>query len=85
VVIAGVAQVINGDREYKLEEGQSTYVPQGTVHRLSNPGIELLEIIEVQTGIYVGEDDIVRFNDLYGRALAEPVISLTEAARVTSA
>jgi mannose-1-phosphate guanylyltransferase/mannose-6-phosphate isomerase len=85
VVIAGVAQVVTGDKEYKLEMGQSTYVPRGTLHRLSNPGAELLEIIEVQTGTYVGEDDIVRFDDLYGRVLAEPISSLTEEARETLA
>ena len=67
VVVTGVAQVINGELECRLEVGQSTYVPHGTVHRLSNPGTEVLEIIEVQTGSYLGEDDIVRFNDLYQR------------------
>jgi len=67
VVVTGVAQVTNGDLECRLQVGQSTYVPQGTIHRLANPGAELLEIIEVQTGSYLGEDDIVRLDDLYQR------------------
>ena len=50
-----------------LNEDQSTYIPLGTVHRLENPGVIPLEIIEVQTGSYLGEDDIVRFEDIYGR------------------
>lgn len=68
VVVTGVAHVTNGDREFRLQVGQSTYVPQETRHRLANPGVEVLEIIEVQTGSYLGEDDIVRFEDLYHRA-----------------
>jgi mannose-1-phosphate guanylyltransferase/mannose-6-phosphate isomerase len=67
VVVRGVAQITNGDLEGQLHVGQSSYVPQETIHRLSNPGSELLEIIEVQTGSYLGEDDIVRFADLYQR------------------
>ena len=67
VVVRGVAQATNGDQEYLLQPNQSTYIPAGTKHRLANPGAEPLEIIEVQTGPYVGEDDIVRFTDLYGR------------------
>ena len=67
VVVTGVAQVTNGDLECRLQVGQSTYVPQGTIHRLANPGAELLEIIEVQTGSYLGEDDIIRLDDLYQR------------------
>lgn len=67
VVVSGVAQVTNGDQEFVLRANQSTYVPQGTKHRLANPGTEPLEIIEVQTGSYLGEDDIVRFADLYKR------------------
>ena len=73
VVVTGVAQVINGELECRLDVGQSTYVPHGTVHRLSNPGTEVLEIIEVQTGSYLGEDDIVRFDDLYQRGSPEAV------------
>jgi mannose-1-phosphate guanylyltransferase/mannose-6-phosphate isomerase len=67
VVVRGEAHVINGDREVFLQASQSTYIPAGTKHRLANPGLEPLEIIEVQTGPYLGEDDIVRFADLYGR------------------
>lgn len=67
VVVAGVAQVTNGELECRLEVGQCTYVPRLTRHRLANPGLKLLEIIEVQIGSYLGEDDIVRFDDLYHR------------------
>jgi mannose-1-phosphate guanylyltransferase/mannose-6-phosphate isomerase len=67
VVVAGVAQVTNGEQECQLHVGQSTNIPQGTIHRLSNLGSELLEVIEVQTGSYLGEDDIVRLADLYHR------------------
>lgn len=67
VVVHGVAQIVNGDLHCQLLIGQSTYIPKGTVHRLSNPGPDSLEIIEVQTGSYLGEDDIVRFADLYQR------------------
>lgn len=62
VVVQGTAQVINGDREFSLVANQSTYIPKGTIHRLTNPGPELLEVIEVQTGSYFGEDDIVRYS-----------------------
>ena len=65
--MTGVAQVTNGELECRLEVGQSTYVPPLTRHRLANPGPETLEIIEVQTGSYLGEDDITRFDDLYHR------------------
>jgi mannose-1-phosphate guanylyltransferase len=67
IVVRGTASVICGDREFLLSENQSTYIPVGTQHRLSNPGKVPLELIEVQVGTYLGEDDIVRFNDLYGR------------------
>ena len=67
VVVAGVAHVTNGDQEFILRANQSTYVPQETKHRLVNPGTEPLEIIEVQTGSYLGEDDIIRFADRYQR------------------
>lgn len=67
VVVTGIAQVTNGSQTFFLQVGQSTYVPQGTIHRLANPGAEPLEIIEVQTGSYLGEDDIVRFDDFYRR------------------
>jgi mannose-1-phosphate guanylyltransferase/mannose-6-phosphate isomerase len=61
VVVAGSARVTNGNAKCELHVGQSTYVSRETVHRLENPGLDLLEIIEVQTGSYLGEDDIVRF------------------------
>ncbi|MES2510091.1 MAG: mannose-1-phosphate guanylyltransferase/mannose-6-phosphate isomerase [Pseudomonadota bacterium] len=67
VVVSGVAEVINGDKRMILKENQSTYIPQGQTHRLTNPGTGPLEIIEVQTGSYLGEDDIVRIEDTYGR------------------
>ena len=69
VVIKGVAEITNGDQILTLTENQSTYIPPGTLHRLSNPGEMPLEIIEVQSGSYVGEDDIVRVEDSYGRVL----------------
>jgi mannose-1-phosphate guanylyltransferase/mannose-6-phosphate isomerase len=68
VVVSGTAQVTCGDRKMLLSENQSTYIPLGEVHRLSNPGTIPLEIIEVQSGSYLGEDDIVRLDDVYGRA-----------------
>ncbi len=67
VVVTGTAKVINGDEEILLHENQSTYIPAGTMHRLENPGVISLELIEVQNGSYLGEDDIVRFEDVYGR------------------
>ena len=67
VVIKGVAEITNGDQVITLTENQSTYIPPGVLHRLSNLGNGQLEIIEVQSGSYVGEDDIVRFQDAYGR------------------
>ena len=67
IVVKGVAEITNGDQVITLTENQSTYIPQGQTHRLANPGLEPLEIIEVQSGSYLGEDDIVRFEDSYGR------------------
>ena len=67
VVVSGTAEVTNGDQVLLLTENQSTYIPLGQVHRLANPGKLPLEIIEVQSGSYLGEDDIVRFEDHYGR------------------
>jgi mannose-1-phosphate guanylyltransferase / mannose-6-phosphate isomerase len=67
IVVSGTAEVTNGDRVIMLTENQSTYIPLGTTHRLANPGKVPLEIIEVQSGSYLGEDDIVRFEDTYGR------------------
>ncbi|WP_422409256.1 MULTISPECIES: mannose-1-phosphate guanylyltransferase/mannose-6-phosphate isomerase [unclassified Endozoicomonas] len=68
IVVKGTALVTNGDQEILLTENQSTYIPIGVVHRLENPGKFDLELIEVQSGGYLGEDDIVRFEDTYGRA-----------------
>lgn len=67
VVVRGTAKITNGDKELLLTEDQSTYIPVGEVHRLENPGCIPLELIEIQTGSYLGEDDIVRFDDVYGR------------------
>lgn len=67
IIVSGTAEVTNGDRKMLLTENQSTYIALGKSHRLSNPGKMPLEIIEVQTGSYLGEDDIVRFDDTYGR------------------
>lgn len=67
VVVSGIAKVIIGEKEILLHENQSTYIPEGTRHRLENPGVIPLELIEVQIGSYLGEDDIVRFDDVYGR------------------
>ena len=67
VVVSGTAEVTNGDSVTMLSENQSTYIPLGQRHRLANPGKLPLEIIEVQSGSYLGEDDIVRFEDSYGR------------------
>jgi mannose-1-phosphate guanylyltransferase/mannose-6-phosphate isomerase len=68
IVVTGTAEITNGDKVLTLTENQSTYIPLGAVHRLVNPGSIPLEIIEVQSGSYLGEDDIVRFEDTYGRA-----------------
>jgi mannose-1-phosphate guanylyltransferase / mannose-6-phosphate isomerase len=67
VVVTGTAVVTKGDEVTVLRENQSTYIPAGTVHRLENPGRLPLKLIEVQSGEYVGEDDIVRLDDSYGR------------------
>jgi mannose-1-phosphate guanylyltransferase/mannose-6-phosphate isomerase len=67
VVVKGIAEVICNDKRIILKENESTYIPLGHTHRLSNPGKDELEIIEVQSGTYLGEDDILRFEDTYGR------------------
>ncbi len=67
VVVSGTAKVTNGDKTFLLSENQSTYIPVGVVHALENPGKVVLELIEVQSGSYLDEDDIVRFEDIYGR------------------
>ncbi|MBT8062820.1 MAG: mannose-1-phosphate guanylyltransferase/mannose-6-phosphate isomerase [Xanthomonadales bacterium] len=66
-VVRGIAKVRRGDDEFLLEQNQSTYIPVETLHRLENPGTEDVHLIEVQTGDYFGEDDIERFEDIYGR------------------
>jgi len=68
VVVNGVARVTNGDKQYILQKNQSTYVPRGNKHKLENVDNDFLEIIEVQSGSYLGEDDIKRYEDQYGRA-----------------
>lgn len=68
IVVSGTARVTNGEKTYLVAENQSTYIPIGEVHALENPGVIDLELIEVQSGSYLGEDDIVRFEDRYGRA-----------------
>jgi len=67
IVVSGTAKVTNGDKDILLTENQSTYIPVGVIHALENPGRLPLELIEVQSGPYLGEDDIVRFEDKYGR------------------
>jgi len=68
VVVQGTAKVVRGNEEMMLTENQSTYIPLGTAHRLENPGKIALHLIEVQSGSYLGEDDIVRLEDHYGRS-----------------
>jgi mannose-1-phosphate guanylyltransferase / mannose-6-phosphate isomerase len=67
VVVRGTARVTRGDKTYLVSENESTFIPLGTRHRLENPGKVPLEMIEVQSGAYLDEDDIVRFDDSYGR------------------
>jgi mannose-1-phosphate guanylyltransferase/mannose-6-phosphate isomerase len=67
IVVSGTARITCGEKEFLLEENQSTYIPTGVKHRIENPGKIPLHIIEVQSGSYLGEDDIVRFEDRYGR------------------
>ena len=67
IVVSGTAKVTNGDETLLLTENESTYIPIGQIHALENPGVLPLELIEVQSGSYLGEDDIVRFEDRYGR------------------
>ncbi|MBA3596106.1 MAG: mannose-1-phosphate guanylyltransferase/mannose-6-phosphate isomerase [Methylibium sp.] len=71
IVVSGTAEVTCGDKTLLLSENQSTYIPLGQTHRLANPGKLPLELIEVQSGSYLGEDDIVRFEDTYGRVAAD--------------
>jgi mannose-1-phosphate guanylyltransferase/mannose-6-phosphate isomerase len=67
IVVRGTAKVTRGDSTFLVSENESTFIPLGTRHRLENPGCVPLEMIEVQSGSYLGEDDIVRFEDVYGR------------------
>lgn len=76
VVVSGTAKVTIGDAETIVHEGESIFVPKSAIHRVENPGIVLLEIIEVQVGEYLGEDDIVRFEDVYGRLKQEEAFTL---------
>ncbi len=69
VIVTGTARITNGEDVFLLHENQSAYIPAGIVHRLENPGVIELELIEVQNGSYLGEDDIVRFDDDYGRGV----------------
>jgi len=71
IVVSGMARVTNGEDEFLLNTNESTFIKPGRTHRLVNPGVIDLVMIEVQSGEYLGEDDIVRFNDIYGRAPAE--------------
>ena len=68
IVVSGMAKVVSGERELFVSTNESTYIPAGHKHRLENPGVVNLVMIEVQSGEYLGEDDIVRFEDVYGRA-----------------
>jgi mannose-1-phosphate guanylyltransferase / mannose-6-phosphate isomerase len=68
IVVSGTADVVNGEHQIVLQTNQSTYIPATHKHRLTNAGSEGLVMIEVQSGEYLGEDDIVRFEDQYGRA-----------------
>ena len=76
IVVKGTAEVTCGEKTFLLTENQSTYIPLGAVHRLKNPGKTSLELIEVQSGSYLGEDDIVRFEDVYGRVPADDAIAM---------
>ena len=76
IVVKGTAEVTKGQETFLLSENQSTYIPLGEVHRLHNPGRTPLEMIEVQSGSYLGEDDIVRMDDQYGR-----VVPISEGAK----
>lgn len=67
IVVSGRAKVTNGDKTFFLDVNESTYIPVGVIHSLENPEKTILELIEVQSGSYLGEDDIVRFEDKYGR------------------
>lgn len=86
IVVKGTAQVTNGDKVFLLGENESTFIPLGHIHRLANPGKMPLEIIEVQSGSYLGEDDIVRFEDTYGRVshMPTPAAPITTGTSITT-
>ena len=67
VVVNGTATVTNGESHLTLTEGEYTFIPIGTIHALENKTDQALEVVEVQSGVYLGEDDIIRFEDIYGR------------------
>lgn len=67
IVVSGTARITRGEEVFLLSENESTYIPIGATHRIENPGKVPLHMIEVQSGSYLGEDDIVRFDDVYGR------------------
>lgn len=67
IVVRGEAKVTNGESVKIFKENESTFIPLGNIHRLENPGEKNLEVIEVQTGDYLGEDDIIRYEDVYNR------------------
>lgn len=69
VVVSGTARVVKGEEAFLLEENESTYIPVGEIHSLENVGVKDLQLIEVQSGSYLGEDDIVRLEDNYGREI----------------
>ena len=75
LLIIDTPEVTRGSETFLLSENQSTYIPIGEVHRLRNPGRLELEMIEVQSGSYLGEDDIVRLEDTYGRVTPQPVVT----------
>lgn len=75
IVVSGMARVVNGERDFLLNTNESTFIPAGHSHRLVNPGVIELVMIEVQSGEYLGEDDIVRFNDIYGRVPAAETLN----------
>ena len=77
IVVRGTTIVERDDQEQLVGENQSTYIPMGCHHRLSNPGRIPVEMIEVQSGEYLGEDDIVRFDDVYGRSNAPKATNTT--------
>ena len=79
IVVRGTAQVTRGDEVFLLTENQSTYISIGEMHRLENIGKIPLELIEVQVGSYLGEDDIERFTDKYGRTQTAPALEPSEA------